>query len=179
MIGTKTYGNLLSTVTKSHERWGRPDINRHTCHELKQGPIGRRSSNARQLGCVFQDMKPPTSILRKSSDMQRPVQRVKFTKAVARHSTDESYLLTALESSSGQHVTGASISIQSQPQTSLPPQKPHVSVAKRSIQRSVLTGAPATHTSDLPPVSCPEHPFYIPWRREIENEFVPIITGHV
>ena len=41
----------------------------------------------RQLGCVFQDMEPPklSSILRKSSDMQKPIQRVKFTKAVARH----------------------------------------------------------------------------------------------
>ena len=45
-----------------HDRSGRPD---EKCdHELKQGPTGRRSSNARQLGCVFQDMKPPTSILR-------------------------------------------------------------------------------------------------------------------
>ena len=84
MTGTKTYGNLLSTVT-SHERSGRPDINRDTCHELKPGPTGRRSSNARQLGCASQDMKPPTSILRKSSDMQKPLQRVKFTKAIARH----------------------------------------------------------------------------------------------
>ena len=72
---------------KNHERSGRPDINRDTCHELTRGPTGRRSSNARQLGCVFQDMEPPklTSILRKSSDMQQPIQRVKFTKAVARH----------------------------------------------------------------------------------------------
>ena len=71
---------------KSHDRPGRPDINRDTCHELKQGPVGRRSSNAR-LGCVCHDMKPPnsTSILRKSSDMQTPIQRVKFTKAVVRH----------------------------------------------------------------------------------------------
>ena len=30
-------------------------------------------------------MKPPKSILRKSSDMQKPIQRVKFTKATARH----------------------------------------------------------------------------------------------
>ena len=52
---------------KSHERSGRPDINRDTCHELKRGPVGRRSANARQLGCVFQDMKPPKSILRKIS----------------------------------------------------------------------------------------------------------------
>ena len=70
---------------KSHERSGRPDINCDTCHELKRGPVGRRSSNARQLGCVFQDMKPRKSILWKSSDMQKPIQRVKFTKAIARH----------------------------------------------------------------------------------------------
>ena len=45
------------------------------------------SSNTRQLGCVFQDMEPPklSSNLRKSSDMQKPIQRVKFTKAIARH----------------------------------------------------------------------------------------------
>ena len=30
----------------------------------------RRSTNARQLGCVFQDMTLPKSILRKSTDMQ-------------------------------------------------------------------------------------------------------------
>ena len=63
---------------KSHERSGRPDINRDTCHELRRGPSGRRSSSARQLVCVFQDMKPPKSILRKSSDMQKPIQRVKI-----------------------------------------------------------------------------------------------------
>ena len=72
-------------LDKNHERSGRPDKNRDTYHELKRGPTGRRSSNARQLGCVFQDMKPPKSILRKSSDMQKPIQRVKFTKAIARH----------------------------------------------------------------------------------------------
>ena len=72
-------------VNYVHDRSFRPDINRDTCHELKRGPTGRRSSSARHLGCVFQDMKPPKSILRKSSDMQRPIQRVKFTKAIARH----------------------------------------------------------------------------------------------
>ena len=69
---------------QSHERPGRPNVKRDTYHELKRGPTGRRTSNARQLGCVFQDMKPPKSILRKSSDMQKPIQRVKFTKAIAR-----------------------------------------------------------------------------------------------
>ena len=68
---------------KGHDRSGRLDENRD--HKLKRGPTRRRSSNARQLGCVFQDMKPPKSILRKSTDMQRPIQRVKFTKATARH----------------------------------------------------------------------------------------------
>ena len=74
---------LVVNHGKSHDRSGRPDKNRD--HELKRGRTGCRSSNARQLGCVFQDMKPPKSILRKSSDMQRPIQRVKFTKAIARH----------------------------------------------------------------------------------------------
>ena len=68
---------------KNHDRSGRPDKNRD--HKLKGGPTGRRSTNARQLGCVLQDMKPPKSILRKSSDMQKPIQRVKFTKSIARH----------------------------------------------------------------------------------------------
>ena len=70
---------------KSHERSVRPDIKRDTYHELKRGPTGRQSSDARQMGCVFQDMKPSKSILRKSSDMQKPIQCVKFTKAIARH----------------------------------------------------------------------------------------------
>ena len=41
--------------------------------------------STRQLGCVFQDMTPPKSILRKCTDMPKPIQRVKFTKAIARH----------------------------------------------------------------------------------------------
>ena len=45
----------------------------------------RRSSDVRQLVCVFQDMKPPKSILWKYTDMRKPIQRVKFTKAIARH----------------------------------------------------------------------------------------------
>ena len=38
---------------KSHDRLVRPDIKRDTCHDLKQGPIGRRSSNVRHLEVVF------------------------------------------------------------------------------------------------------------------------------
>ena len=70
---------LVVNCDKSHERSGRPDMNRDTRHELKRGPTGRRSSNARHLGCIFQDMKPPKSILRKRSDMQKPIQRVHVT----------------------------------------------------------------------------------------------------
>ena len=45
------------------------------------------SSNTRHLGCVFHDMEPPksSSILRKSSDIRKPIRRVKFTEAVVRH----------------------------------------------------------------------------------------------
>ena len=43
--------------------------------------------NTRQLGCVLQDMEPPksSSILRKNSTISKPIQRVRFTKAVLRH----------------------------------------------------------------------------------------------
>ena len=47
---------------KCPERSGRPEINRDTCHELKRGPTGRRSSIARQLVYVLQDMKPPKPV---------------------------------------------------------------------------------------------------------------------
>ena len=75
-------------MLKKHElydRTGQPVVGRDTCHESIHGPVGCSSSNTRQLGYVFQDMEPPKSILRKSSDMQKPIQRVKFTKAIARH----------------------------------------------------------------------------------------------
>ena len=41
----------------------------------------------RQLGCVFQEMEPPKSptILRKSSNILKPIRCVRFTKAVFRH----------------------------------------------------------------------------------------------
>ena len=45
------------------------------------------SSSTRQLGCVFQDMEPPksSSIVRKSSNIRKPIRCVQFTKAVVRH----------------------------------------------------------------------------------------------
>ena len=71
---------------KSHDRTGIPAVCRDTRHE-RHGLVVCNSSNTRQLGCVFQDMEPPkfSSFLRKSSDMQKPIQRVRFTNAIARH----------------------------------------------------------------------------------------------
>ena len=66
-----------------HDRSGKPD--KRSDKKLGQKSSERQSSDTRQLGCVFQDMTPPKSILRKSTDMQRPIQRVKFTQAIARH----------------------------------------------------------------------------------------------
>ena len=68
---------------QGHDRSGQPD--KSSDKKLKRGSSQRRSSNARQLGCVFQDMTPPKSILRKSSDKPKPIQRVKFTKAISCH----------------------------------------------------------------------------------------------
>ena len=71
--------------------------NWHACHDRTGQPVKRSDeklgqnsskpqfSDARQLGCVFQDMTPPKSILRKGTDMPKPIQLVKFTKAIARH----------------------------------------------------------------------------------------------
>ena len=61
-------GNLMRGVIKSWDKSSK-----------------RRSCSARQFGCVFQDMTPSKSILRKSTDMPMPIQRVRFTKAIARH----------------------------------------------------------------------------------------------
>ena len=68
------------------DRTEQPFVGHDTRHESNHGLVGCNSST-RQLGWVFQDMEPSklTSILRKSSDMQKPIQRVKFTKAVVRH----------------------------------------------------------------------------------------------
>ena len=72
-----------------HDRTGQPVVCRDTRRAQGHGKVVCSSSSTRQLGCVFQDLEPPksSSILRKSSDMERerPIQRVKFTKAIARH----------------------------------------------------------------------------------------------
>ena len=66
-----------------HDRTGQPV--KRSDKKLGQKLSQRQLSDARQLGCVFQDMTPPKSILRKGTDMPKPIQRVKFTKAIARH----------------------------------------------------------------------------------------------
>ena len=65
---------VLGNIIQTPDRSGQPVVKRDTRHELKHGPVGCSSSNTRQLGCVFQDMEPPKlSILRQSSDMQKPI----------------------------------------------------------------------------------------------------------
>ena len=66
-----------------HDRPGKPG--KRSDKKLGHNSSKRQSSDARQLGCVFQDMTPPKSILRKCTVMPKPIQRVKFTKAIARH----------------------------------------------------------------------------------------------
>ena len=56
-----------------HDRSGKLDD--EIMKNLKPKSLHRRQSDERQLGCVFQDMTPPKSILRKSTDMRKPIQR--------------------------------------------------------------------------------------------------------
>ena len=72
-----------SVTDRYHDRSGKPD--KRSVKKLGQNSSKRQLSDARQLGCVFQDMTPPKSILRKSTDMPKTIQRVKFKKAIARH----------------------------------------------------------------------------------------------
>ena len=62
-----------SVTDQNHDRSGQPD--KRSDKKLERKSSQRRSSDARQLGCVFQDVTPPP----------KPIQRVKFTKAIARH----------------------------------------------------------------------------------------------
>ena len=72
-----------SVSDSCHDRTGKPT--KRSDKKLGQNSSKREFSDARQLGCVFQDMTPPKSVLRKSTDMPKPIQRVKFKKAIARH----------------------------------------------------------------------------------------------
>ena len=72
-IGDKCAVAMLKR-NEQHQRTGRPVLDAY-------------SSSTRELGCVNQHMEPPKSlsILRKSSNMRKPIRCVKFTKAVVRH----------------------------------------------------------------------------------------------
>ena len=72
-----------SVTDRYHDRSGKPD--KRSDKKLGQNSSKRQLSDARQLGCVFQDMMPPKSSLRKSTDMPKTIQRVKFKKTIARH----------------------------------------------------------------------------------------------
>ena len=71
-----------SVTDRNHDRSGKPD--KRSDKELGQ-IFSTSISDALQLGCVFQDMMPPKFLLRKSTDMPKTIQRVKFKKAIARH----------------------------------------------------------------------------------------------
>ena len=70
-----------------HGRTGKSVVCRDTRHEPNHGHIVCNSSIHDNLVVSFRiwSRRSFSSILRKSSDMQKPIQRVKFTKAVARH----------------------------------------------------------------------------------------------
>ena len=70
----------------------------HAHRQVEEQPSKRSKKNGdqstvamlkitRQLVCVFEDVEPPkySSILRKSSNIRKPIRCVKFTKAVVRH----------------------------------------------------------------------------------------------
>ena len=66
-----------SVANRRHDSSGQPDCK--SGKKLGRNSSKRQLSDTRQLGCVFQDMTPPKSLLRKSTDMRKPIQRVKFT----------------------------------------------------------------------------------------------------
>ena len=81
---------LVLQVRKWMQVWGQVLSCSSSAKGLKKN--GDKSAVAmlkitRQLGCVFQDMEPlkSTTILRKSSNILKPIRCVQFTKAVARH----------------------------------------------------------------------------------------------
>ena len=62
-------------------------LKKHESYDRTGRPVVCSSSNKRQLDCVFQDMEPPksSSILRKSSNILKPIRCVRFTNAVVSH----------------------------------------------------------------------------------------------
>ena len=83
MLQKENWQERETVTDECHDRPGKPG--KRSDKKLGQISSKRQSSDARQLVCVFQDMTPPKSILRKGTDMSKPIQRVKFTKAIACH----------------------------------------------------------------------------------------------
>ena len=83
MLKKSDWQERESVTDGCHDRPGK--LGKRGDKQLGRNSSKRQLSDARQLGCVFQDMTPPKSILRKSTDMPKPIQRVKFKKAIARH----------------------------------------------------------------------------------------------
>ena len=69
-----------SVSNACHDRTGKPV--RESGKKFGQISSRRQFSDARQFGCVFQDMTPPKSVLRKSTDMPKPIQRVKLKRVL-------------------------------------------------------------------------------------------------
>ena len=89
--------SACSTSQKMDANWG--DKCSYAHRQVDEQPSKKFQKNGdksavailkitRQLGCVFQDMEPPksTTILRKSSNILKPIRCVQFTKGVVRHS---------------------------------------------------------------------------------------------
>ena len=70
-------------TNECHDRSEKPE--KRSDKKLGQNSSEHQFSDARQLGCVFQDMTPPKSVLRKGTDMPKPIQRVKFTGCCTSH----------------------------------------------------------------------------------------------
>ena len=83
-------GIFQSVCSASQTKDADRQVDEQPCKKSKKS--GDKSAVAilqisRQLGCVCQDMGPPksSSILRKSSNILKPIRCVQFTKAILRH----------------------------------------------------------------------------------------------
>ena len=83
MLNKGNWQEREPVTDECHDRSGKPD--KRSDKKLERNSSKRQLSDARHLGCVFQDMTPPKSTLRKCTDMPKTIQRVKFKKAIARH----------------------------------------------------------------------------------------------
>ena len=88
-------GDLISNVITSWKEIRQPVVNRDEVTTGRGDPMSnvipfmRWNKDLLDVNHPTHDiwvaMKPPKAILRKSSDMQRPIQRVRYSKAIALH----------------------------------------------------------------------------------------------